>query len=186
MSTAVRYTADDLLRMPERDGVRYELVNGELKTMTPTGGAHGVIVAELTTALHQHARAHRLGRVFGESTGFVLRRDPDTVRAPDVSFVAAERLPAAVPAGYLHLAPDLAVEVVSPGDTVSELGRKVEEYMRAGVREVWIVEPSNRTVTVHTLGRGVTVLRESDALEGGDVVTGFRFPVADRFATLTA
>ena len=184
MSSAIRYTADDLLRMPERDGVRYELVNGELKTMTPTGGAHGVIVAELTTALHQHARAHRLGRVFGESTGFVLRRDPDTVRAPGVSFVAAERLPAAVPAGYLHLAPDLAVEVVSPSDTVTELGRKVEEYVRAGVRSIWVVDPSNRTVTVHTPDRGVTVLRESDALDGGEIIPGFRYSITELFAAI--
>src|SRR5918912_2237261 len=132
--TTVLYTADDLLRIPERDGVRYELVNGELKTMTPTGGAHGVIVAELTAALIQHVRAHRLGRIFGESTGFVLRRNPDTVRTPDVAFVAADRLPATVPVGYLELAPDLAIGVVSPSDTVAEVGRKVEEYVRAGVR----------------------------------------------------
>lgn len=184
MSTTVRYTADDLLKMPERDGVRYELVNGELNVMSPTGGPHGLIVAELTTALHQHVRTHRLGRVFGESTGFWLRRDPDTVRAPDVAFVAAGRLPATVPPGFVELAPDLAVEVMSPGDTVAKIGRKVEEYVGAGVRVVWVVDPSNRTVAIHTLGRGVAVLRESDTLEGDEIVPGFRLSIAELFAAL--
>ena len=184
MSTTALYTADDLSRMPERDGVRYELVDGAFKVMTPAGGAHGAIVVELTIALGQHVRAHRLGRVSGEGTGFLLRRDPDTVCAPDVAFVAAGRLPVPVPAGYLQVAPDLAAEVVSPNDTVAEVGRKIEEYLVAGVRSIWVVDPSNRTLTVHTPGRGVVVLRELDTVEGDDTVPGFRCSVAELFAAL--
>jgi Uma2 family endonuclease len=184
MSTTALYTADDLLRMPERDGVRYELVDGALKVMAPAGGAHGAIVMELATALNQHVRAHRLGRLFSESTGFLLRRNPDTVCAPDIAFVTASRLPAALPIGFLQLAPDVAVEVISPSDTVAEVGRKVEEYMQAGVRSIWIVDPSNRTVTVHSPAQGVRILREPDVLDGGDVLPGFRRPVSELFAAI--
>jgi Uma2 family endonuclease len=182
LSTTVLHTADDLLKMPE-SGVRYELVAGELRTMTPASGAHGLVVGRVFGALYQHIQGQHLGEVFPGATGFLLKRNPDTVRAPDVAFISADRLPAeGIGPGFLQLAPDLAVEVISPTDTVSELGEKVEEYIAVGVRAIWIVDPANRTVTVHEAGRAVRILRESDALEGGDVVPGFRCPVADLFA----
>jgi Uma2 family endonuclease len=118
-----------------------------------------------------------------QDTGFKIASDPDTVRAPDVAYVTAERLPPPEQRpGYFEGAPDLAVEIVSPTDTVSELGEKVEEYLAVGVRGIWIVDPANRTVTVHEPGQPVRILRELDTLEGGDVVPGFRCPVSELFA----
>jgi Uma2 family endonuclease len=181
-SRTIMYTAEDLIKMPDT-GLRYELVEGELRTMTPTGGAHGVVAGNLLGVLFQHVQAHALGKLFTEATGFQLKRNPDTVRCPDVGFVRADRLPPeGIGPGFLQLAPDLAVEVVSPSDTVSELGEKVDEYAAAGVRVVWIVDPANRTVTIHETGRSVRILREGDVLDGGDVVPGFRYEVAGLFA----
>ncbi len=182
MNPAVVYTAADLIKMPEHE-VRYELVAGELRTMTPTGGAHGVVTGNLFGALFQHVQAAALGRLFTEATGFQLRRDPDTVRCPDVAFVRADRLPSeGLGPTFLDLAPDLTVEVMSPSDTVSAVGEKIEEYLAAGVRAIWIVDPANRTVTVHEAGQAVRILREGDVLDGGEVVPGFQSPVAGVFA----
>jgi Uma2 family endonuclease len=182
MSTTTLYTAADLLKMPE-NRVRYELVEGELRTTTPASGALGLVTGRLFGELFQHVRAQALGELFTEATGFQLRRNPDTVRAPDIAFVRAERLPPeGIGPGFLELAPDLAVEVVSPSDTVSELGEKVGEYLDVGVRAIWVVDPANRTVTTHEAGRNVRLLREDDMLEGGAVVPGFQYSVAALFA----
>jgi Uma2 family endonuclease len=146
-------------------------------------GAHGLVAGRVFSALYQHVQAQRLGAVFTGATGFQLRRDPDTVRAPDAAFVRTERLPPeGLGDGFVQLAPDLAVEVVSPSDRGSELEEKVEEYLSVGVRGIWIVDPATRTVTVDAAGHPVHILREADALEGGDIVPGFRCPVADLFA----
>ena len=180
--TTALHTAADLLKLPE-NGMRYELVEGELRAMTPASGAHGLVTGRLFLALGQHVQTHGLGELFTEATGFQLRRDPDTVRCSDIAFVRAERLPPeGLGPGFLELAPDLAVEVVSPSDTVSELGEKVEEYARAGVRAIWVVDPTNRTVTTHEAGHTVRLLRENDVLDGGEVVPGFQYRVAALFA----
>jgi len=174
------YTADDLLAMDEDE--RYELVRGELRVMEPEPGpAHGIVVTTLIVLLGAHVRERRLGVVFAP-TAFQLARDPDTVRGPDVSFVRADRLPRdGMGAGYLELGPDLAVEVLSPSNKPGEMREKMDDYFTAGVRTVWIVDPRRRTVTVHAPGEAPRVLREGDALEGGDVVPGFRCAVAELF-----
>ncbi len=114
-------TVGELLALPD-DGKRHELVEGELREMPPAGARHGDAAAALTILLGQHVRAHRLGRVLAAETGFRISRNPDTVRAPDISFVSRERVPPdGPPEGYWELAPDLAVEVVSPNNTAAEV-----------------------------------------------------------------
>src|SRR5437868_4223727 len=118
MSTTTVVTADDLLALPTGMGKRYELVAGELRTMSPSGWRHGQIIADLSVLLGVFIREKNLGRWFGAETGFLLRRDPDTVRAPDFAFIANEHLPKTKPKeAFWPGAPDLAVEVLSPGDT---------------------------------------------------------------------
>src|SRR5262249_4638196 len=122
MSTATQLlTADDLWRLPQ-DGMRHELIRGELTNMPPAGAEHGVTTMNLSTPLDKHARTNDLGRVLAAETGFIIGRDPDTVRAADVAFVSKPRIPATgIPKKFFPGAPDLAVEVVSPSDTVSEV-----------------------------------------------------------------
>ncbi len=181
MATGTLKTADELLQMPD-DGYRYELVRGEVVRLTPAGAEHGVIAQQLAEKLSQHVRAHRLGLVCAAETGFLLFRDPDTVRAPDVSFVSRERVAeVGIPQGYWPFAPDLAVEVVSPGDRFQDLMEKICDYFAAGARRVWLVEPRSRTVSVYRSPTDVRVLTVADELDGEDVLPGFRLPVTDLF-----
>jgi Uma2 family endonuclease len=175
-------TADQLLHWPDPDA-RLELVAGVVHHMTPAGAGHGMIGVRLVVLLDGHVRPRRLGAVFGPDTGFWLRRDPDTVRAPDVAFVAAGRLPpdGVSMRGFLELAPDLAVEIRSPGDRTRGSRAKIAEYLAAGVRQVWVVDPPARAVTAHGPGGASPTAREGEELDGGDVVPGFRCAVAALF-----
>ncbi|MBI4265967.1 MAG: Uma2 family endonuclease [Acidobacteria bacterium] len=179
--SATLTTADDLLRRPG-DGYRYELVRGELRQMTPSGYAHGVVVANLTGPLERHVRAHSLGQICGAETGFRIGRSPDTVRAPDIAFVRRARQGAEpLSEGFFEGAPDLAVEVLSPSDTVYEVEEKVTDWLTAGCSLVWVVSPKRRSVSLHRAGAPVVVLRDTDTLDGGDVVPGFTLRVAQIF-----
>jgi Uma2 family endonuclease len=169
-------TAEELFELPD-DGMRHELVEGELRTMTPAGFEHGRVALRLGAQILRHVEAQSLGAVLAAETGFVLRRDPDTVRAPDVAFVAADRLPV-TGRGFAELAPDLVVEVVSPSDRASEVAAKAAMWLDAGVRLVWVVDPQARLAAVHHPGGLVTVLREDGVLDGEDVLPGFRLPLA--------
>lgn len=171
-------TADELSRMP--DAGRCELIDGELHSMSPAGYEHGGLAGNLHGLLWQHARHARLGRVFAAETGFVIRTDPDTVRAADVAFVAANRLPPAQ-RGFFPGPPDLAVEVVSPSDRVADVEDKVQDWLDAGVRLVWVVWPATRTVSVYRPGSTPVTLRDTDTLDGGDVVPQFQCKVAEVF-----
>jgi Uma2 family endonuclease len=182
MTTGTRLvTAEELWAMP--NNARRELVRGEVRAMAPAGFEHGAVIINVAAPLAVHVKAQRLGVVLGAETGFVLKRNPDIVRGADVAFVAASRIPASgLPAKYWEGAPDLAVEVVSPGDTVEEVEEKVDDYLHAGTRLVWVINPKRRTVTVHRPGANPSILRDQDALEGADVVPAFRCSVADLFA----
>lgn len=150
--------------------------------LAPAGGDHGGVTNNLAFLLTAHVKAQGLGQVFAAETGFRLRQSPDTVRGADVSFIRADRIPPeGRPKGYWEIPPDLAVEVLSPGDTVQEIEDKVDDYLSAGTRAVWVVNPKRRTVTVHRSGIGPLVIGERDTLEGG-VVPGFRCNVADILA----
>ena len=174
-------TAEELLCLP-KNRRRLELVEGTLHKMPLAGGRHGRVAMKIGSLLDVHAESTGLGQVFAAETGFILRRGPDTVRAPDASFVARSRLlEEGPPDGYLELAPDLAVEVVSPNDRPREVQEKVEDWLNAGVRQLWLAQPSGRTVTVYRAPEDWLELREDDALEGGDALPGFTCRVGELF-----
>lgn len=175
-------TAEDLPYLrPEEE--RSELVAGALVREPPSGAEHGGIAVAVAWHLYSFVREHRLGRVFGEA-GYVLARDPDTVRAPDASFVSARRLATGDWRGpYLVGAPDLAVEVVSPGDTGPEIAGKVSEYLAAGAQAVWVIDPGRQSITVHRPGREAATLGRRDVLDGAPHLAGLRLPVAELFAS---
>lgn len=173
-------TAGELRRVPD-NGFRYELVRGELIRMPPVGPEHGRTAVDLASPLREHVEEHRLGWVMVE-VGYRLERDPDTVRAPDVSFLAASRIPpTGLPPGYVEGAPDVAAEVVSPDDTAAEIEEKVQEYLRHGSRLVLVVHPRTRTVTAYRPDGSARVLRGDDTIEGGDVVPGFALSIRALF-----
>jgi Uma2 family endonuclease len=173
-------TAEDLWRLP--NDRRRELVKGELRTMAPAGFNHGAVIMRPASRLSAHVERHNPGVVLGAETGFVLSRNPDTVRGADAAFVSASRLPKGeLPNSYFQGAPDLAVEVVAPGDTLTEVEDKVDDYLAAGAKLVWVVNPRRKTVTVHRLQTPPHMLRENDALGGDGVVPEFRCSVAEIF-----
>jgi Uma2 family endonuclease len=180
-TTSTLVTADELFKMPD-DGFRYELVRGEIRRMPPAGSEHGVIAMNAALVISQFVKAHGLGAVFAAETGFKIASDPDTVRAPDLAFVRRERIPeGGIPKEFWPGAPDLAVEVISPGDTYTEVEEKVNDWLAAGTRLVPVLNPRTRTVTVYTSLTGVMRLTESDVLDGGAVLPGFTCRVAELF-----
>ncbi len=182
MSTAVQLlSAEDLWNMPDHGG-HHELVKGELRPMSPAGFDHGSVSMNLSGPLHQFVRSRKLGIVVTAETGFVLARDPDTVRAPDAAFIRQERIPASGrPLRYWVGPPDLAVETMSPNDTVFEVDEKIREWLTAGARLVWVINPRQQTVTVFRPENTATILCVGDTLDGVDVVPGFQIPVAELF-----
>lgn len=174
-------TAEELLRMADV-GLRRELVRGELKTMAPAGHDHGGIAINVSTPLDQHVRKNDLGRVYAAETGFMLETNPDTVRAPDVAFIRRERvLQVGRRPGYWPGAPDLAVEVVSPSESYSEVEEKVLDWLSAGTRMVVVLDPRKRTATVYRSRTDIVVLTDGEEIEGEDVVPGWRIPVGEIF-----
>jgi Uma2 family endonuclease len=175
------FTAEELFCLPA-DERRLELVKGKLYEMAPAGGRPGRVAMRIGRLLDAHVELTGLGQVFAAETGFTLQRNPDTVRAPDAAFVAQDRMPPGeTPDGYLALAPDLAVEVISPNDRPREVREKVADWLNAGTRLVWVIYPASRTVAVHRPPDSVEELGEVDTLDGADVVPGFYCRVAELF-----
>lgn len=174
-------TAEELYTLPDATADRLELVRGSLVREPPATAEHGSLVARLAVRLGGFVERTGLGMVTTDA-GFVLATDPDTVRAPDLAFVARERIPAPGTAGaYWPLAPDLAVEILSPSDTASEIREKVLDYLDAGSRMVWILDPRRRTVAVYRSSREIRILGAGEELTGEDVVPGFSVPVDELF-----
>ena len=165
-------SADDLLRLNIADA-RTELVRGELVVREPTGYRHGAVAARLLIAVGTFVESHALGRVFTAETGFRLRRDPDTVRAPDVAFVRLDRAPNPPPLGFAELAPDLVVEVLSPEDRPGEVLSKIGDWLEAGTSLVWVVDPEQRSARVYRADGTQDQLGETDRLNGEAVLPGF-------------
>ncbi len=173
-------TGDELLRMPGLDPC--ELVAGRVVHMTPTNPTHGRIEVNVAAALKQFVRTQNLGVVMAGEVGVFTSRNPDTVRAPDVLFLSHERNARRErPQGFLDVAPELTVEILSPTDRPDPVRRKLGEYFAAGVRLVWVIDPATRTVQVHR-GRGEPLsLAPGAVLTGEDVLPGFELPVDDIF-----
>ena len=182
MSTRTTYaTAADLVAL-SAEGRRCELVEGEIREMAPAGARHGRAALRVGQRIAQYVEPRRIGEAFAAETGFRIRRDPDTVRAPDASFVSNERLPeGGLPSGFLDFAPDLAVEVVSPGDSADAVQSKAEGWLAAGARLVWVVYPESRSVVAYRSGGRAHVLQEGDSLDGHPVFEDFSLPIADLF-----
>ena len=174
-------SVEQLLRMPDT-GSRYELARGELIEKPPAGARHGHITSRIDGRLGNYVEETGAGKVFTADTGFVLERGPDTVRAPDVAFVSEDRLPRGeLPSGFLEMAPDLAVEVVSPSDSADQVQEKMEQWMRHGVRLAWLVYPATRSVAVYRALDDVRILTGRDVLSGEPVIPGFSRTVEELF-----
>ena len=174
-------TLEEFSELPETN-VQRALVRGEVIETMPPGGIHGSIAVEMATFLKLWAREHARGCVAVES-GFVLEHNPDTLRAPDVSFVRSERIPeTGIPEGFWYLAPDLAVEVVSPSETAEEVREKIRDYFRAGTPLVWVVYPRTREVIEHTPDGLARTKSGSDTLEYSEILPGFSWRVETLFA----
>ena len=169
-------TADELLRthLPDK---HVELVRGVLVVREPAGYRQGGVTARLIKLLMDHVEATGLGDVLAAGTGFKPSADPDTVRAPDVAFVSRERLPDPETQGYPALAPDLVVEVLSPRDRPGETLAKVADWLTAGSRLVWVIDPGRRAAHVYRQDGSESVLTEDESLQGEEVVPGFECPL---------
>ena len=180
MSEAARLlTAEELFDYP--DSKYYELVRGVPRVCEPPGGVHGRLAVKIAARLLDHVERLGLGTVLVEA-GYVLRRGPDTVRGPDVSFISSTRLPPdRIPEQFIPGAPDLAVEILSPDSRWSEIEEKVADYLAGGARLVWLVEPREQRVIVRYPDRPSRVLGPQDILDGENVVPGFALAVAELF-----
>jgi Uma2 family endonuclease len=174
-------TAEEFGRRPEpADGSKEELVKGVIVTMPPPKARHGLTQLLIGALLLAVVKPNALGWVVTES-GTIIDRDPDTVRGPDVAFYSIARQPTP-PDDYFEIVPDLAVEVLSPGDRRGAVRDKIREYVAAGVRLVWLVDPDARTVLVYHGSLRGTEFDEADTIDGGDVLPQFSCRVADFFA----
>jgi Uma2 family endonuclease len=178
--TKARVTAEELWHMGSLME-NFELVKGELIEMTPPGGTYGSTAVNLSSILLGFIKEKKLGAVMVE-TGYKLASQPDTVRAPDVSFLSAAKIPSTgLPDGYIDGAPDLAVEIVSPGDTASEIQDKVQDYLAHGAQLVWVVYPAQRLVLAYYPDGAARTLHAGDTLADERVLPGFTCPVKDIF-----
>jgi Uma2 family endonuclease len=172
-------TAEELWELP--DGFsRDELIEGVLLEMSPASAQHGRLGARFSALLFNHVEERALGVVYDGATGFVLERSPDSVLSPDISFVRADRVPEDDDR-YLDLAPDLAVEVISPSNRAGLIEQKVAKYLAAGSALVLVVYPKPRHVWAHAADGTARLYREGDVIDFGDVVPGFQLAVADIF-----
>jgi Uma2 family endonuclease len=177
-TTSQPVTAEQLLAMGNDRPC--ELIAGEIVMMTPAGYQHGTVAGRIAILIGSHAMKRSLGHISTAEAGFLIARDPDTVRAPDVAFVRRDRQPES-PTGFFPGAPDLAVEVVSPTDRLADIDEKTQDWLDAGTTLVWVIWPNTRSVVVHRAGQPPRILNERDAIAGEDVLPGFECPVAEFF-----
>jgi Uma2 family endonuclease len=173
-------TATEFARLAD-DGKRRELLAGEVIETMPPGGIHGIIAARLVRWLLEWIDAGA-GGAAGVESGFLLARDPDTVRAPDVAYVSAARIPAGgIPETFWNLAPDLAVEIVSPSETAEDVRDKVRDYLHAGTQVVWVIYPRSREMLAYRPDGSARTFGPDDTLEDPVLLPGFQCPLAALF-----
>jgi Uma2 family endonuclease len=181
VSTSSLMTAEEVERI-SIPGKVTELVRGRLIVREPPGTWHGAISARLTYLLMDFVQHQGLGMVFGQDTGFKIGSDPDTVRAPDVAFVSRERVGVIRKRGYAELAPNLLAEILSPDDRPGEVLAKVADWLAAGTKIVWVIDPDRREARVYRQDGSLAVLASDDALDGEDVLPGFTCLLKDVLA----
>ena len=177
-------TAEELAALPD-DGIRREIVRGELLTMSPTGGRHGRVANLIAYFLTDFSRRNSLhGEILTNDVGVILQRDPDTLRAPDVAYFQRETLPdGEVPVGFFEgVAPDIVVEVISPSDRPGAVLAKAAEWLRGGAQLVWLVDPEDQSVLILRSGHNIRALGGEDTLDAEPVLPGFAVPVQELFA----
>jgi len=175
-------TAEEFEQLPD-NGKRYELIDGELREMAPTVNWHGEVEINLGTLLNVHVRAHGHGRVSCGEVLYIVRRNPDRVRPADIAFIRQERVPSLEARQHImEVIPDLVVEILSKSDTIEEISDKIDDWLGAGVRMLWIVDPFRRTVTIYQPGCDPMLLGAHGVLEGDPVIPEFRCPVTEIFA----
>lgn len=173
-------TAEELLGL-DLPGKSTELVRGRLVVREPPGTYHGRVQSNLNVLLGGFARAHKLGAVFGQDTGFKIASDPDTVRAPDLAFVNRKRAALTAARGYAALAPDLVAEILSPDDRPGEVRAKVGEWLDAGVQLVWVIDPERRTAHVYRRDGSETAIAPNGVLDGERLLSGFSCALSELF-----
>ena len=160
-----------------------ELIDGRIIPMSPTGGEHGRVETELAARLREFARQHKLGWVVAGEAGIFTRRNPDRVRGMDVAFISYMRLPR-LPAGFLTIAPELVVEIISPTDRWIDVQTKIEEYLAIGVDCVWVVDPAAHSVRVYRASARMTRLENGDMLRGEGLLAGLEISLAELFGEI--
>ncbi len=178
MSETALMTAEELLRL-RLPGKRTELIRGRMVVRDPGGARHGAVAMRLGYRIMAFVEARGLGRVYAAETGFKIESAPDTVRAPDVAFIAKDRLPEVEPRGYPGWAPDLAAEVLAYDDHPAETLEKIAQWLKAGVRLVWVVDSEKQVGRVYRADGSESLLGPNDALDGEDVLPGFRAPLSE-------
>ena len=164
---------------PEKE---YEIVDGQPEEKEMGGARHGGVGTRLIIRLGGYVEAQRLGSVYGPDTTFQIGQNE---RLPDVAFITAARIPAdGEPEGIWPIAPDLAVEIISPNDLYERVNSKVREYFAAGVRQVWLLSPEHRTVTIYHSSTQAKILSEADELVGDDMLPGFHCRISELFQNL--
>ena len=178
--TITALTVRDLEKLQaDSPDLRMELVNGEIRVMSPSGGESGAVSAKIVARLVVWAEDRRIGQVFDSSTGFVLPNKTKDVRAPDAAFVRADRLPK-TPRGYIEVVPDLVVEVRSPSDSLTQLRQKIQSFFAVGTQVGILVDPDNRLVEVYRPGQNAPqVLRDGDVLTVPELLPGWSVAIAD-------
>lgn len=177
-------TADELFTMPDtKHGC--ELVRGKIIKYMPAGNLHGIIALKIGRIVGNFVEENNLGVVVAAETGFIISRNPDTVRAPDAAFIGNEKLAEyGIMEGFFPDAPDLAIEVVSPNDKKRDIEDKVQDYLAAKVKLIWTIYPQKQIVVVHRQSKVVSILFETDELEGEEVLPNFKFPLEKLFRNL--
>ncbi len=178
MLDAKLMTAEELL-VQQPPHMRSELVDGVMRVREPGAYRHGAVAAVVGALLLNWVRPRKLGVVVGAETGFILRRNPDSVRAPDAAFISSERLPPTDVTGYAELAPDLVIEVRSRGDRAGEIREKTAAWLQAGVRLVWLIDPERRRGAVHRADGTVRLVDADGAFDGEELLPGFVMPLAE-------
>lgn len=173
-------TAEQLERV-DIPGKSTELVRGRLVISEPPGTFHGKLAARLNSRIGPFVEAHHLGEVFGQDTGFKIASNPDTVRAPDLAFLGHERLARVAKRGYAAVAPDLIVEILSPDDRPGEVRAKIAEWLNAGVRLAWELDPDERIARVYRPDGSVSLVEADGILDGEAVLPGFHCELKDLY-----